>query len=133
MSMVGEILDEMPVEVGEPQKGLDLFLVLRYWPIHYTSHIYWVYLDCSVEDDKPKVFHIGLFELTPLRFEIELVLAEMFWNQIYNMVVLLYCLCKDQDIIKVYIHYFLYNEVIEDIIHHDLECSWTVGKAKEHN
>ena len=76
--MIGETSDELPVEVSEPQKGLDLFLVLGYLPICYTSHLHWVYLCCSMQDDESEVFYLGLFKLTLLRFEMELVLVEMF-------------------------------------------------------
>ena len=27
----------------------------------------------------------------------------------------------------------LHDEVLEDIIHHGLECHWTVGESKEHD
>ena len=37
--MVGEILDEPLVEVDEPNRGLDLFLVPWYGPFHYTGNL----------------------------------------------------------------------------------------------
>ena len=43
-SMVGELLDEPPVEVDKPNEGLDLFLVPQYRPFHYTGNLNWVHL-----------------------------------------------------------------------------------------
>ena len=39
----------------------------------------------------------------------------------------------DQDVINVYANDSFHDEVLENVIHHHLEHSWTVGKAKEHH
>ena len=86
-----------------------------------------------MQDDESKVFHLGLLKLALLRFEIELVLAELFQNQAYNVAVLLLGLGEDENVIKVYAYHSFSNEVPEDVIHHGLECSWAIGEAKEHD
>ena len=86
-----------------------------------------------MQDDESEVFCLGLFKLTLLRLEIELVLVELLQHQAYNAVVLLLSLGKDEDVVKVYTHHSFCNEVMEDIIYHGLEGSWAIGEAKEHD
>ena len=76
---------------------------------------------------------MGLLKLALLRFERELVLVELFQNQAYNAAVLLSGLGKDEDVIEIYAYHFFCNKVTEDVIHHGLECSWAIGKAKKHD
>ena len=40
-------------------------------------------------------------------------------------------LSKDEDVIEVHAHHSFCNEIMEDVIHHGLECSWAISKAKE--
>ena len=61
------------------------------------------------------------------------MLAELFQNQAYNVAVLLPGLGEDENVIKVHAHHSFYNEVLEDVIHHSLECSWAIGEAEEHD
>ncbi|KAG6896293.1 hypothetical protein C0992_009270 [Termitomyces sp. T32_za158] len=77
LCMVGEILDELLIEVGEPQEGLYLLLVLGLWPLDYAGHLRWVHLCHTLRDDQSKVLNAGLLELALLQFEVELVQAEM--------------------------------------------------------
>ena len=81
-----------------------------------------------MQDDESKAFHLGLLKLALLRFEVKLVLVEVFQNP-----VLLQGLCKDEDVIKVHTHHYFYNEVMEDVIHHGLEYSRAISEAKEHD
>ena len=53
-----------------------------------------------MQDDEFKVFS-GLLKLALLRFEVELVLAELFQNQTCNAAMLLQGLCEDKDVIEV--------------------------------
>ncbi|KAG6859862.1 hypothetical protein C0993_003367 [Termitomyces sp. T159_Od127] len=61
------------------------------------------------------------------------MLAEAFQDLVCNLVVLLKCVSVDEDVIKVYAHYTLHDEVSEDVIHHCLESGWTVGESEEHD
>ena len=64
-----------------------------------------------MQDDESKVIHSGLLKLALLRFEIELVLAESFQNQAYNVAVLLLGLVEDENVIKIHTHHSFCNEV----------------------
>jgi len=47
--------------------------------------------------------------------------------------VLLFRLCKDQNVIQVYHYDPLSYESSEDVVHHSLEGSRTIGHSKEHH
>ncbi|KAG6872667.1 hypothetical protein C0993_002012, partial [Termitomyces sp. T159_Od127] len=66
-------------------------------------------------------------------FEVELVLAEAFQNNVRNLAVLSKCLGVDENVVKIYAHYTFHNEVLEDVIHYCLESGQTVGESKEHD
>jgi len=42
------------------------------------------------------------------------------------------CLGEDQDVVQIDHHNTFRYEVLEDVIHHGLEGSWTVSHSKEH-
>ena len=50
--MVGEVLDEAPVEVCEPEEGLDFTFSSRSWPLRNSGHFYWVHPHFSFRDNK---------------------------------------------------------------------------------
>jgi hypothetical protein len=39
---------------------------------------------------------------------------------------------ENQDVIEIDRDNSLYNKVLEDLIHHSLECHWTIGETKVH-
>ena len=45
---------------------------------------------------------------------------------------LLFCPSEDQDVIQIDHHDAFHNEVVEDVVYHGLEGSWTVGHPKKH-
>jgi len=47
--------------------------------------------------------------------------------------VFLFCLCKDQNVVQVHYYYPFGYEGSEDVVHHSLEGSRTVGYSKEHH
>jgi len=47
--------------------------------------------------------------------------------------VLLLCPSKDQDVVQIHHHNAFHYKVLEDIVHHSLESSRTVGYPKEHH
>ncbi|KAG5334842.1 hypothetical protein C0989_002805 [Termitomyces sp. Mn162] len=65
-----------------------------------------------MQDDQAKILNLGLFKLTLLWFE---------------------CFGVDEDVVDIYTHYALCNEVLEDVIHHGLESGRAVGESEEHN
>jgi hypothetical protein len=50
--MVWEILDEPPVEIGEAEERLHLFLVLGFGPVCDTCNLDWVHFRLAFGDDQ---------------------------------------------------------------------------------
>ncbi|KAG5335719.1 hypothetical protein C0989_000561 [Termitomyces sp. Mn162] len=75
----------------------------------------------------------GLFKLALLQFEVELVLAEVFQYKASDPIVFFQHFGVDEDVVKVYAHYALHDEVPENVVHHSLEGGGAVGESKEHN
>ncbi|KAG6863343.1 hypothetical protein C0993_011909 [Termitomyces sp. T159_Od127] len=86
-----------------------------------------------MQDDQPQILDLGLLKLALLQFEVELMLAEAFQDLVCNLVVLLKRVSVDEDVVKVYAHYTLHDEVPKDVIHHCLKSGRTVGESKEHD
>ncbi|KAG5335022.1 hypothetical protein C0989_002454, partial [Termitomyces sp. Mn162] len=80
-----------------------------------------------------KVLNLGLFKLALLQFEVELVLAEAFQDEASDPLVFFQHFGIDEDVVKVYTHYALCYEVLEDVIHHGLKGGGAIGESKEHN
>ncbi|KAG5350337.1 hypothetical protein C0989_011515 [Termitomyces sp. Mn162] len=87
----------------------------------------------SVQYDQAQVLNSGLFELTLLQLEVELVLAEAFQDKVSDLMVLLQPFGIDEDVVKVHTHYALCYKVPEDVVNHGLEGSRAIGESKEHN
>ncbi|KAG5336847.1 hypothetical protein C0989_011778 [Termitomyces sp. Mn162] len=66
-------------------------------------------------------------------FEVELVLAEVFQDKASDLTVFLQHFGIDEDVIKVYTHYALCYEVLEDVVHHGLKGGGAISESKEHN
>jgi hypothetical protein len=62
-SEVQEAPDEVTVEIGEAQEGLNLLLVAWSWPLRYSGNFHGVHLCLSGGDDKSKVFNPCLCKL----------------------------------------------------------------------
>ncbi|KAG6875721.1 hypothetical protein C0993_007798, partial [Termitomyces sp. T159_Od127] len=92
-----------------------------------------VHLGSSMQDDQPQILDPGLLKFALLRFEVELMLAEAFQDLVCNLAVLLQHVSVDEDVVKVYAHYTLHDEVPEDVIHHCLESGRTVDESKEYD
>ncbi|KAG5328927.1 hypothetical protein C0989_010280, partial [Termitomyces sp. Mn162] len=92
-----------------------------------------VHLHSSVGDDQAKVLDLSLFKLALLQLEVELVLAEVFQNEMSDPMMFLQCFGVDENVVEVHAYHTLYNEVPEDVVHHGLEGGWAVGETKEHN
>ncbi|KAG6896791.1 hypothetical protein C0992_006011 [Termitomyces sp. T32_za158] len=87
--MMGEVLDEPLVEVGELQEGLYFLLVPGLQPLSNTGHLHWVHLCHTMRDDQPEVLNLGLLKLALLQFEIELVLVEVLQDNSNDVLMLL--------------------------------------------
>ncbi|KAG6867443.1 hypothetical protein C0993_002707 [Termitomyces sp. T159_Od127] len=86
-----------------------------------------------MQDDQPQILNPGLLKLTLLQFEVELMLAEVLQDNVCNLAMLLKRFGIDEDVVKIYTHYALYNEVLEDVVHHCLEGGQAIGESKEHD
>jgi len=64
--------------------------------------------------------------------EEEFVLLQDLQYLLDHLLVFFLCLGEDQDVIQIDHHNTLHYEVPEDVIHHGLEGSRTVGHSKEH-
>ena len=76
--MVGEVLDEAPVEVCEPEEGLDFMFSPGSWPLHNSGHLYHVRPHFSFRDNESEILNLCSFKLTLLWMEVELVLQKPF-------------------------------------------------------
>ncbi|KAG5333120.1 hypothetical protein C0989_006273, partial [Termitomyces sp. Mn162] len=102
-------------------------------PLHHTCYLHWVHLHRSMGNDQAEVLNLGLFKLTLLQLEVELVLAEAFQDKMGDLTVFLQHFSVDEDVIKVYAYYTLHNKVLKDVVHCGLEGGWAVGETKEHD
>ena len=100
--MVGEALDEAPVEVCEPEEGLDFTFSSGGWPLRNSSHFYRVHPHFSFGDNKSEVLNLRSFKLALLRSEVELVLSKLFHYSPDYPLVLCQRLGEDQDVIQVH-------------------------------
>ena len=71
-------MDEVPVEVCEPEEGLDLVFSSGSWPLLNSGHLYWVHPHFSFRDNWSEVLNFCLFKLTLLQSEVEFVLTKPF-------------------------------------------------------
>ncbi|KAG6805159.1 hypothetical protein H0H92_000482 [Tricholoma furcatifolium] len=105
--MMGEVLNEPSVEVGEPQEGLYFLLVSWRGPLRDAGHLHWVHLSGPMGDDEPEVLHSSLLELALLRLKIELVEAQALQNEACDATVFFEGLREDEDVVEVYAHHAL--------------------------
>src|SRR6266481_10014247 len=67
------------------------------------------------------------------RFQVELVLPEDVEDMRYHLPVMLNCLCEDQDVVHVNGYKPFIYKVLENVIHHGLECGWAVSEPEVHD
>src|SRR5258708_8877838 len=129
----GEVPDEPPVEVHKPYEGLDILYFHWLWPISDPLDLDRVHCYMVLEDDKPKVVHLLMFEFAFLWLE----------KQLIGMKGLEYLpgdspmVCKggrvNEDVIHVADGLIVINEGVEDVIHHCLEGGRRVAQSEEHD
>jgi hypothetical protein len=73
--MMREVRDEASVEIDEVDEGLYLLFVGRRRPVRYSGNLHWVHFHLVMRDDDAEVLDLGLFKLTFLRSEVELMLV----------------------------------------------------------
>jgi hypothetical protein len=87
------------VEVGEANEGLELHLCFRNEPLLNSGNLDWIHLYSVLRNDEAKVLDPGLFKLTFLQSEEELMLLEDLHNPVDYFPVLLKGVCKDEDVV----------------------------------
>ena len=103
------------------------------WPFHNAFNIDGVHLNCSVGDDEAKIFDSSSFEGTLGWFEEQFVMAKDLKNLSDNLLVMFQCFRENQDIVQVDSDLVIDDKILEDFVHHGLECCRGIGEAKKHN
>ncbi len=67
-------MDEVSIVASEAEEFLNFCGVFRYWPVCDAFKFLGVHLYFAVANDDAKIVNFFLFEITFLRFEIEVVL-----------------------------------------------------------
>ena len=62
----------------------------------------------------------------------QLVLGQDLQHSLDSLCMFFYRPSEDENVVQVDNYYTLCNEILEDIVHHCLKGSWTVGHSKEH-
>ncbi|KAG5735370.1 hypothetical protein E4T56_gene12816 [Termitomyces sp. T112] len=117
----------------KPRNACTSFLPLGSGHSATSATLHQVHLYGSVQNDQAEILDLGLFRLTLLWFEVELVLVEAFQDKASDLTVFFQHFGVDENVVKVYTHYALCNEVLEDVVHHCLESGGAVGLSEEHN
>jgi hypothetical protein len=65
------ILDKAVIEDSKPQECIDIFEVVRGFPVLDTGNLFWIYFDSFHTDDETQVFDFLVMELTLLQFEVQ--------------------------------------------------------------
>jgi len=68
---VRKVLDELPVEIDEPNEQLDLSDIPWGRPIADASHFDRIHLYMTFREDEPKILYCGLPKCALLGFEVE--------------------------------------------------------------
>ncbi|SRR5258705_11842564 len=112
VSNLREVMDESLVEVHESYKGLDIFYLCWLQPICDSLGLDGVHHYMVFQNDKPKIIHLSMFELTFPQLR----------NSLYEQRV-----CErgreDENVVHVTDGFIVINEGVEDVIHHCLEGS----------
>src|SRR5882724_4343618 len=129
-----KVLDELLVEIDEPDERLDLDDVPWGRPVMDASHFDRIHLYTTFREDEPEILYCGLPECALLSFEVELMSAEDVQYPYHNGMVFLLCLAtKNEDVVHVDDYNSFVNEFSEDVIHHRLERCRAVSETKEHD
>jgi hypothetical protein len=107
--------DKSAVKVYKADKLLYFLLRLQHRPFSY-SHFY-----LTIQDNKSKVFYVGMFKLAFVMSEEKLVFSEDVQNFSDDSAVLFLVFGEDEDVVDVYAYDAMTDEVLEYIIHHGLD------------
>jgi len=113
---IGEVMDELPIEVHKAKEGLNLLYLCRGRPFCDSTDLHQIHGNMVFQDDQSKVLNLLLLELAFLWLEKQPLLLEGSKDLADNLLV--------------------FREgmgVNEDIVHHCLECCGGVTQSKKHD
>src|SRR5262245_10237752 len=126
---VGEVLYEPTVEVNKANNLLYFLLGLRRWPLRNSGHLDWIHLYLSVRNDESQILNASPFEFALVRMKTELVFSEYVEDFLDYPAMFLQVPSKDQYVIDIDTYHSSADKVLEYVVHHGLECSWTVSHS----
>ena len=131
--MVGEVLDEPPVEISETKEGLHFSFTGRFWPVRHTRYFHRVHLNSVFRDNQSQVLNPGLFKLAFLGPEVQLVLHQPSEYQMGDLSVFFQVFRENENIVEINYHHAFRDHVSEDVIHHGLESGGVVSEPEKHH
>ena len=66
---IGEVTDELPIEVHKAKEGLDLLDLSWGWPFRDSTDLCWIHSHMVFRDDQSEVFNLLLLKLAFLWLE----------------------------------------------------------------
>src|SRR5260221_7204221 len=128
---IGEVTDELPIEVHKAKEGLDLLYLCWGRPFCDSMDICWIHGDMVFRDDQSKVLNLLSLELTFLWLEKQPPLSEGSEDLVDDPPVFGEGARVNEDIIHIAYHLAIVDELMEDIIHHYLEHCGGVTQSKK--
>ena len=125
-------INESSVEVIEPEKGLNVLDIPRFWLFQNCLDFVRGHPEALWAEDVTEIFNSIGVELTFVCVSIKPVDTEMSEDFSDMFVVFLQVIGVDQDVIKIYNHEDIYH-VSKNVIHEALESGRGIGKSKWHN
>src|SRR5882672_8826494 len=99
-----------------------------------TGYFDRIHLYATFQKDEAKILDCGLSECALLGLEVKPMSAEDVQDPYYNGMVFLFCLTtEDEDVVHVDDYDSFVDELLENVVHHHLECHRAVSETKEHD
>jgi hypothetical protein len=121
------------VEIAKTQKRLNLSFVCRRFPVRNTGNFNWVHTDLSMSDNDTEVLSFSLVEGALVEIEKQLVVAKDLHHSTNLSMMFAKSLREDEDVVNVHYDLSVIDLDSENFVHHGLEGSGRICKAKEHD
>ena len=122
-------INELSVEVTEPEKGLNVLNIPRFQPFQNCLDFVRGHLEALGAEDVTEIFNSIRMELTFIYTSIKPISAEMSENFLDMFAMFLQVIRVDQDVIKIYNHENIHH-VSENVIYKVLESSRGISKSE---
>ena len=134
MGNIREVADKLLIEVHKAKEGLDLLCLCQGRPFHDSVDLCWIHGDMVFRDDQSEVLNFLLLKLTFLWIEKQPLLSlEGSKDLVDDLPVFREGVRVNEDIIHIAYHLTVVDELMEDIIHHCLECCRGVTQSEKHD